>query len=81
MGVPARDARDAPALHGAVAAHQVLDGAADDVMKARAPVGRGRTFIEDEGLTVLRRFKRLAEEVLLTPTGEGLLFDPPEGLG
>ena len=72
--VPAGDAGDMAAEHGLVAAHQVLDGAADDVVQSGATVGSGRALEEDELLAVAGGLEGAAEGVLLAPGFEDLLL-------
>ena len=79
--IPAGDSRYTPAFHRPQPTHQVLDGAADDVMEAGLAVRRGRSLEEHEGLTVLRRFERLVEEILTPPAAESLLFKRQKGVG
>ena len=53
--VPAGLARDAEALHRAVAAEEILDRAREDVVNARPAVRRRRTFEEHERRRALAR--------------------------
>ena len=80
MGVPARFARHAVALHRLVAGDKVLEDAGDDVMDAGLPVRRGRAFEEDEETVVrqpgARRLLHAAlEDSLLLPEREDVFFE------
>ena len=74
MGIPAAFALDAKALQGLVATEHVLDGAAQDVMDAGAPVGGWRPFVEGEGRRVATRRDAGAEGVFGVPHGEHRQF-------
>src|SRR5690606_33474336 len=72
--VPPGDPRHVPTAHRLVAADQILDRPADDVVDPRPPVRRGRTFVEDEFLRARRRLERATEQVLFPPPPEDLLL-------
>src|SRR2546430_8540190 len=75
VGIPPRDARHALAQHRVVAAHQIFDGAGEDVVDARPAVGRGRPFEEHERRPVAHRLPRLLEQPLVLPGREQLLLE------
>ena len=68
--VPARLARDLEATHRLVAREDVLEDAREHVVRARAPVGRRRAFVEDEERRVLAQGEALLEDAALPPEGE-----------
>ncbi len=72
--VPPGDARDALPQHRMVAAHQILDGAREYVMDARASVGRGRPLVKHERRSVPGGLLRLLEQALVLPRPEQLLL-------
>ena len=80
MGIPACDSRNAPALHSPQSTHQILDGAADDMVQAGLSVRGRRPLEENEGLSLLSRLERLLEEVFIAPTAERLFFKRKKGV-
>src|SRR6185503_767967 len=79
--VPPRDAGHPLPQHRVVAAHQILDGAREDMVDARASVGRRRPFEEHEGRAVARRLAHLRKQTLVLPRGEQLLLQRVDRLG
>ena len=69
--VPARLARHAVPAHRLVAREEVLEDARDDVMRARAAVGRRRSFVEHVEWRVVTALEALLEDAVLLPELEG----------
>ncbi len=82
VAVPAEAALDAAAAHRAVARHDVLDVAGQEVPVVRQPVGEGRAVVEDELVLAPRAGRTLrdagAEDPLALPEGEDGLHDGRE---
>ena len=79
--VPARLARHVVPLHRLVAGEDVLEHAAEDVVRAGSPVGGRRALVEDERLGALAAADRLVENVALAPALEHALLEFGERLG
>ena len=67
VGVPAALARHAVAAHRLVAREEVLEDARDDVVRARAAVGRRRPFVEDVEGRVVAALEALLEDAVVFP--------------
>src|SRR5205814_3831737 len=76
VGVPAGDACDLLALHRVIAADEILDGAGEDVMDARAAVRGGWALVEHERLPALAGVERPLEQALGLPLLEHLPLEP-----
>ena len=74
VGVPSCHARNVAAAHRLVAADQVLDRTADDVVQTGTSVGGGRPLVEDERLAVDRGSEAPAEGLFAPPGGEHRLL-------
>ena len=81
VAVPAALARDEVPGHRAVAGEDVLEDPGQHVVRARSPVGRGRSLVELERRRSLAAADRLAEDIALTPAREHLLLELGERLG
>ena len=81
--VPAEAALDAVALHGLVAAHDVLDVAGQEVTVVGQAVGERRAIVEHELvgaiLAGVAHLNGLAEGVVAGPERQGALFHRGEG--
>ena len=76
--VPARLAFDVAALHRLVAPEDVLEGAGQDVVRARVAVGRRRAFVKDEAGSALADPQRFLERVVLLPEAHDLALQRGE---
>src|SRR5699024_5636487 len=74
VAVPAEDARDVVAGHGAVARDDVLDVASEQVAVVRQAIGERRTVVEDVFLVALAVVKAGLEGVVLLPVLQYLFF-------
>ena len=74
VAVPAEDARDVVAGHGAVARDDVLDVASEQVAVVRQAIGERRTVVEDVFLIALAVVKAGLEGVVLLPVLQYLFF-------
>ena len=75
VGVPSGLARAVVALHVLEAGEDVLEGAGEDVVDPRPPVGGGRPLVPAVERPALARTLRLVEHVVLAPQGEHLLLE------
>ena len=73
--VPAGLALHMEALHGLVAAHDVLDGAGHDMMYARLAVGRGGSLVENERRITFTFLHAALEQIVSVPVGQHFLVD------
>src|SRR3982074_1770097 len=74
MSVPARFSICVEALHGFVAAEEVLESPREDVMRRGFAVGGGRAFVEDEARPSSSQLERFLESALVLPRGHELLL-------
>ena len=81
VAVPAGLARHVVALHRLVAREDVLEHAAQDVVRPGPPVRGRRALVEDERRGALAAADRLVEDVALAPALEHLLLELGERLG
>src|SRR5690606_30479264 len=81
MRIPPGNSGYATPLHRAVAAHQILDRARDDVVQPRTAIRGRRSLEEDEGLPIGGCVQRPAKEVLLAPACQHLFLEGKERTG
>ena len=75
MGIPTGLAVHLVALHGLVAAEDVLDGSCHHMMDARHAVGAGRSLIEYIGRSALALADAATEHIFLVPLLQDFLVD------
>src|SRR5262249_23373445 len=78
MAVPSGLARDVPAAHRVEARVEVLEDARPDVVEAGAPVGEGRSLVEDPLGGALAPADALREHVVVPPRSEHPLLERDE---
>ena len=75
MGIPTALALHAISLKGFITAEGVLDGAPEDVMNTRAPVGGRWPFVKRKRRPAVARRHARGESLLLIPEFEQFCLD------
>src|SRR5690606_34941228 len=75
MGIPAPLSFHAFSLHRMVPANYIFDSAGHHVVDTRLTVGRGRSFIEYEGILRIPAFHTLFKYFLTLPKSKDVLID------